>query len=96
MIVKSDSSYLGDLVAHAYVACIEQARDGGRVSVTLEARAATVVLELVAEGGLGNREQAVPFLEAARRLAPKAECELSIETPPAGDARLSLSFLYPR
>ncbi len=96
LIVTSDSWYLGDLVAHAYVACIELARDGGRVSLKLELRGAMAELELRAEGGLGNREQAAPFLEALRRLAPEAACEPSIETPPAGGARLSLSFLYPR
>jgi len=96
LIVKSDSSYLGDLVAHAYVACLEHARDGGRLTVGLEARGAMAELGLRAEGGVGNREQAVPFLDAARRLAPEAGCELSIETPTAGGARLSLSFLHPR
>jgi C4-dicarboxylate-specific signal transduction histidine kinase len=96
LMVKSDSSFLGDLVAHAYVACIEQARDGGRISVTLEARGGTADLELRADGGVGNQQQALPYLDAARRLAPEAACELSIETPAAGGARLSLSFLHPR
>ena len=83
-------------MAHAYVASLEHARDGGRVTVSAEVRGATAVLDLRAEGGVGNREQAVPFLDAARRLAVEAGCELSIETPPAGGARLSLSFLHPR
>ena len=96
LVVKSDSFFLGDLVAHAYVACIEHARDGGRVDVELGVRGAMAELELRADGGLGNREQAVPFLDAARRLAPEAGCELSIATPTAGGARLSLSFLHPR
>ncbi|HEY5677064.1 MAG TPA: hypothetical protein VIR81_09770, partial [Myxococcales bacterium] len=87
---------LGDLVAHALVACIEHARDGGRVDLDLEPRGGVAVLELRAEGGLGNRQNAVPHLEAVRRLALEAECELSIETPAVGGARLSLSFLHPR
>jgi hypothetical protein len=96
LIVKSDSSYLGDLVAHAYLACIEFARDGGRVNVNLEVRGALAELELRGEDGVGNREQALPHLDAVRWLAPGASCELSIETPTAGGARLSLSFLHPR
>jgi len=96
LIVKSDSAWLGDLVAHAYLAAVEYARDGGQVTVKLGVTGAIAELELRAEGGLGNREQALPHLEAARRLAPEAECELSIDTPPAGGARLSLSFIHPR
>jgi len=62
----------------------------------LEPRGAVAVLELRAEGGLGSREHALPHVEAARSLAPDAACELSVETPAAGGARLSLSFLHPR
>jgi C4-dicarboxylate-specific signal transduction histidine kinase len=96
LLVRSNSAFLGDLVAHALVAGIELARDRGRVDVILEPRGAVLTLEIRAEGGVGNREQAVPHVEAARRLAPEAECELSIETPAAGGARLSLTFLHPR
>jgi signal transduction histidine kinase len=96
LIVKSDSDWLGDLVAHAYLASIEHARDGGRVTVNLHASGPLAELELRADGGVGNREQALPYLEAARWLAPEAECELSIDTPTAGGARLSLSFIHPR
>jgi nitrogen fixation/metabolism regulation signal transduction histidine kinase len=96
LMVSSDSLYLGDLIAHALVVCIEHARDGGRVAASVQARGAVAVLELHADGGVGNREQALPHLDAARRLAPEAACELSIETPAAGGARLSLSFLHPR
>jgi len=96
LIVKSDSAVLGDLVAHAFLACIENARDGGRVLVSIDVNGGLAELELRGDGGVGNREQALPFLDAARRLAPEAECELSIETPPAGGARLSLSFIQPR
>jgi hypothetical protein len=96
MIVSSDSQVLGDLVAHALVACIEHARDGGRVFAGLETRGALAELEFRVEGGLGNREQALPHVEAARRLSAEAACDLSIETPPAGNARFSLSFSYPR
>jgi len=84
------------LELHRVQRLVEPARDGGRVTLSVEDRGASAVLELGAEGGVGNREQAVPFLDAARRLAPEAGCELSIETPSAGGARLSLSFLHPR
>jgi signal transduction histidine kinase len=95
-LVQSDPAFLGDLVAHALVACIEHARDGGRADLDLELRGGVAVLELRADGGLGNRENALPHLEGVRRLAPEAGCELSIETPTVGGARLSLSFLHPR
>jgi C4-dicarboxylate-specific signal transduction histidine kinase len=96
LIVKSDSAWLGDLVAHAYLAALEHARDGGRVAVKLGVTGPLAELELHADGGVGNREQALPHLEAARRLSPEAECELSIDTPLAGGARLSLCFIHPR
>ena len=96
LMVDSDSSSLGDLVAHAVIASIEFARDGGRVEVILEKRGPAAVMELRADGGLGNREQALPYLDAARRLAREAACDLSIESPAAGGARLSLSFPHPR
>jgi len=96
LMVDADPSALGDLVAHALIASIELARDGGRVEVILEKRGLVAEMEIRADGGLGNREQALPYLDAARRLAPEAACELSIETPAAGGARLSLSFPHPR
>ncbi|MCA1826801.1 MAG: hypothetical protein ABR567_00215 [Myxococcales bacterium] len=96
LVIRSDSRFLDDLVAHALVACIEFAREGGHVDGVLGTRGAMAVLELVADGGLGKRNQALPHVEAARGLAPDAACELSIETPLAGGARLSLSFLQPR
>jgi hypothetical protein len=96
LMVSSEGLYLGDLVAHALVVCIEHARDGGRVTASVQPRGGFALLELRGDGGVGNREQALPHLDAARRLAPEAACELSIETPAAGGARLSLSFLHPR
>jgi nitrogen fixation/metabolism regulation signal transduction histidine kinase len=96
LLVKSAGALLGDVVAHALVAGIEYARDRGRVDATLETRGAVATLDLRADGGLGSRDQAVPHVEAARRLALEAECELSIETPAAGGARLSLTFIHPR
>jgi signal transduction histidine kinase len=96
LLVASDSRLLGDLVAHALVACIEYAREQGCVDGVLELRGQKGVLELHADGGPGNHELALPHLEALRDLAPDAACELSIETPAAGGARLSLSFLHPR
>jgi signal transduction histidine kinase len=96
LLVRSESRYLSDLIAHALVACIDSVRDGGQVDAHLEPRGAVAVLDLHAGGGLGNREQALPHLDAVRSLAPEAACELSIESPPAGGARLSLSFLHTR
>ena len=96
LLVQSESLWLGDLVAHALVACIEAARDGGQVEIQLEQRLADAVLLLQARGGLGSREQARLHLDATRSLAGDAACELSIDAPPAGGARLSLSFLHPR
>jgi signal transduction histidine kinase len=92
LLVRSESFFLGDLIAHALVACIDFARDGGQVNLFVEPRGPDAVLELRGEGGNAHREQALPHLDAARNLAPDAACELSIETPPAGGARLSLSF----
>jgi hypothetical protein len=94
--VASDSAFLGDLVAHAFVAALELARDGGSVELEISQRGAAGVLEVRARSGTGNPGQAQPHLDALRLLAPEASCELSIETPPAGDAWLSLSFLLPR
>jgi hypothetical protein len=64
--------------------------------MTIEQRGKLAELEVRASGGLGSREQALPHLDAARNLAPDGACELSIETPAAGGARLSLSFVHPR
>src|SRR5438309_589782 len=83
-------------LAHAVVAAIGLAGGGGRVLAVVEPRGAVGALEIRSDGGLGNREQALPHLDAARRLAPEAACELSIDTPVAGGARLSLSFLHRR
>jgi nitrogen fixation/metabolism regulation signal transduction histidine kinase len=96
LMVSAETRYLGDLVGHALVACIEHARDGGRVHASVQSQGAVAVLEMRGDGGVGNREQALPHLDAARRLAPEAACELSIDIPTAGGARLSLSFLHPR
>ena len=96
LLVQSEGPWLSDLVAHALVASIEAARDGGQVDLHLALRGAEAVLLLQARGGRGSREQALPHLDAARSLATDAACELSIDTPPAGDARLSLSFLHLR
>jgi signal transduction histidine kinase len=94
--VRSDGRWLGDLVAHVLVAGVELARDGGQVSLEVLPQGAVATLTVRAQGGVGNRENAVAHLDAARRLAEDAACELSIETPPGGVARLSLQFLHPR
>jgi signal transduction histidine kinase len=96
LLVASDSRVLGDLVAHALLACIALARDGGRATLAVEPRGAVVALDARADDGLGTIDHALPHLDAARRLAVDAACELSIDTPAQGGARLSLSFLHPR
>jgi C4-dicarboxylate-specific signal transduction histidine kinase len=96
LLVRSDQPHLGDLVAHALVACIESARDGGRIGLRLEGRDADVFLRLEATGGSASTDHALAHLDEARGLAAAASCDLSIERPPAGGARLSLSFLHPR
>jgi len=96
LVVGSDGALLGELVAHAFVASLELAREGGAVDLHVERRGAAGVLEIRAGGAIGSRENAHPYLDAARLLARDAACELSIETPPAGGASLSLSFLLPR
>ncbi len=95
VVVRSSSAALSDLVAHVYVAAIELARDGGNVEVRLDSAPPRASLEVIASGGNGKRETAQPHLDAARRLAIEAACDLSIETPSAGGARLSLSFAHP-
>ena len=92
--VASPSRVLGDLVAHAFVAFLELSREGGRLRVSLDA--ARSRLELRADGGLPRRAEAQPHLDAARRLAAEAACELSLDTPAGAGARLSLSFAHPR
>lgn len=94
--VQAASEVLGDLVAHAYLAALELSRDGGNLELRVESTGPYVVLEVVGAGGNGSREAARPHLDAMRRLAPLAPAELSIETPPAGGGRLSLSFTLPR
>jgi signal transduction histidine kinase len=94
--VRSEGRWLGDLVAHALVAGIELARDGGQVSLEVLPQGSASTLTVRAQGGAGNRGEATASLDAARRLAADAACELSVETPPGGVARLSLHFLNPR
>jgi C4-dicarboxylate-specific signal transduction histidine kinase len=94
--VRSTGKWLGDLVAHALVACVELARDGGEVSMEVLHQGNSSMLNVRAQGGAGNRDAAVVHLDAARRLSADAACELSIETPLGGVARLSLHFLHPR
>ena len=96
LLVASASDVLGDLVAHAFVAGLELAREGGKISLRLDATGVRALLELRADGGLPRREEAQPHLDAARRLAVEAACELSLDTPAGAGARLSLSFDHPR
>jgi signal transduction histidine kinase len=96
VLVRSDGRWLGDLVAHALVAAIELSRGGGSVSMEVLPQGGMAALIVRVEGGAGNREQAAIHLDALRRLAADAACELSIDAPSGGAARLSLQFLHPR
>ena len=96
LLVASDGAVLSDLVAHALVVGVELARDGGQVDLALDASSEGAALHVRATGGNGTRDPALPHLDALRRLAGGAGCELSIDVPPAGSARLSLSFVAPR
>jgi len=96
LLVRSDGRWLGDLVAHALVAAIELSRGGGSVSMEVQPQGAVAALVVRCEGGVGNREQATVHLDALRRLTADAACELSIDAPSGGAARLSLQFLHPR
>ncbi|TMA24456.1 MAG: HAMP domain-containing histidine kinase [Deltaproteobacteria bacterium] len=96
LLVSSEPRPLGDIVAHALVAAVELSREGGTVELDIQPRGAAAALQVRGEGGFALRDQAEPHLAALHRLAAEAQCELSIETPPAGGARLSLTFLLPR
>lgn len=96
LLVRSDGRWLGDLVAHALVAAIELSRGGGSVSMEVLPQGPVAALVVGCEGGAGNREQATVHLDALRRLTADAACELSIDAPSGGPARLSLQFLHPR
>ncbi len=96
LLVASPSGILNDLVGHAFVAGLELAREGGKVSLAINTEGLRSRLEVRASGGLPRREEALPHLEAARRLALEAACELSLDTPAGAGARLSLLFAHPR
>lgn len=96
LLVAADPRVLTDLVAHALVASLELVRDGGEVSLTLRTRPAAAELELRAAGGVGRPEDAARHVDALRRLAGPSGCELSVETPPSGGARFTLSFALSR
>jgi hypothetical protein len=96
LIVDADTLATNDLIAHLFVAAVELAREGGNVDLRADAQGSRATVDVVAAGGVGSQKAAEPHLAAARRLAADAPCELSIETPSAGGARLSLSFAHPR
>lgn len=94
--VASNPAALNDLVAHATLAAIALARDGGRVLLQLDPQGARALLRFQVQGGAPRHAQAAPHLAALERLAPEAPCELSLDTSAGGEARLSLSFPHPR
>ena len=96
LVVSAPSEALSDIVAHAYVAAIELARDGGSLDAVVQSDGPRARLDLVVQGGVARQEAAEPHLAAARRLAREAAAELSFDTPAAGGARLSLTFVHPR
>lgn len=93
--VQADPAVLCELACHAFLAAVALARDGAlHISIGIEGPRAQ--LELRAEGGAPRRDDAAPYLEALRRLAPDAPAELSADLNPGAPARLSLSFPHPR
>lgn len=96
LLVASPSGVLSDLVGHAFVAGLELAREGGKLALEIDTSGLRARLELLAAGGLPMRQDAQPHLDAARRLALDAACELSLDTPAGAGARLSLSFAHSR
>ena len=93
--VRADPAALCELVCHAFLAAVALARDGA-LHINVEVDGPRVRLELRAEGGAPRRDEAAPYLEAVRKLAPEASAELSADLLPAAPARLSLFFPHPR
>ena len=93
--VQGEGGALCDLVCHAYLAGVALARDG-ELRISIETDGPRARLELRAEGAAPRREEAVPHLEAVRRLSSEAGAELSLDAAAAGPARLSLSLAHPR
>lgn len=93
--VRADPAILCELVCHAFLAAVALARDGA-LHISVDADGPRARLEFRAEGGAPRRDDAAPYLEAVRRLAPGASGELSADLAPAAPARLSLSFPHPR
>jgi len=92
--VRADPAFLCELVCHAFLAAVALARDGA-LHISVDADGPRAHLEFRAEGGAPRRDDAAPYLEALRRLAPGASAELSADLGPAAPARLSLSFPHP-
>jgi len=92
--VRADPAFLCELVCHAFLAAVALARDGA-LHISVDADGPRARLEFRAEGGAPRRDDAAPYLEALRRLAPGASAELSADLGPAAPARLSLSFPHP-
>jgi hypothetical protein len=88
---------LSDLLAHALLAFIWLASEGGRVTMAWLQEPRRAMLSLRAEGGVANRSEAEPHLAAARRLSAEVTGEVLIETEAGGqaDARLSLTIPLP-
>ena len=92
--VRADPAFLCELVCHAFLAAVALARDGA-LHISVDADGPRARLEFRAEGGAPRRDDAAPYLEALRRLAPGGSAELSADLGPAAPARLSLSFPHP-
>ena len=97
LVVASSTAALGDLVAHAYLACIELARDGGTRRHPARPRGGAVALDLRADGRQRRpRARAAASRRAAGNGSPRRRASSPSTLPPQGGARLSLSFLHPR
>jgi len=88
---------LSDLLAHALLAFIWLANEGGRVTMAWSKEPRRALFSLHAEGGVPSRSEADPHLAAVRRLSAEVAGEILIEVEAReqADARLSLTIPLP-
>jgi signal transduction histidine kinase len=87
---------LSDLLAHAVLAFIWLANEGGRVTIAWS-QDSGALFSLHAEGGVPSRSDAEPHLAAVRRLSAEVGGKIVIEAEAGeqADARLSLTIPLP-
>jgi signal transduction histidine kinase len=93
--VPGPAAPLSDLLAHALLAFIWLASEGGRVTIAWSQEPGRALFSLRAEGGVPNRSEADPHLAAARRLSAEVAGEVLIEAEAGGQADARLSLIIP-